>query len=89
MFKREATQMAQVFPNPSSGKMTVELLIPGDQPSIGEVKTPFGKTVMSFEIPANTEKYEIDLSDQMDGLYMVIIQQPKVKKQICKVFKSK
>ena len=89
MYQPVATQMAQVFPNPTTGQITVELLKAGNEPATGEVKTPFGKTILTFEIPPNTEKYDIDLGEQMDGLYLVVIQQPKVKKQICRVFKSK
>lgn len=88
LFQREPTQLAQVYPNPTNGKVMVELLKPSDESAIGQVLTPFGKVLFEFEIPAKTEKYEIDLSDQFDGLYLVSIQQPKLKEQICKVIKT-
>lgn len=88
LFQRDRTQLAQVYPNPTDGKVIVELLKPSEEPAIGKVLTPFGKVILSFEIPAKTEKYEIDLSDQFDGLYLVSIQQRKLKEQICKVVKS-
>ncbi len=87
MFQREATVLAQVFPNPTKGRVTIELLIPGDEPAIGEIVNPYGMTVHTFEIPANTEKFDIDLGEYYEGLYLMRIQQPKLKTQIFKIFK--
>ncbi len=89
MYSREKTQLAQVFPNPTNGKITVELLMPNDEPAFGEVMTTYGKVVATFLIPANTEKFDVDLSDQFDGLYLVTVKQNRLKEQICKVFKVK
>ncbi len=87
MFQREATALAQVFPNPTKGMVTVELLKPSDEPVAGEIVNPYGMTVHTFEIPANTEKFDLDLSSYYEGLYLVRIQQPKLKAQLFKVFK--
>ena len=89
IYQPNATELAQVFPNPTSGKITVELMKPNDEPAYGEVLTPYGNVVATFLIPADTEKFEVDLSDQFDGLYLVTVKQDKLKKQICKVFKAK
>lgn len=89
LYQRSATELAQIFPNPTNGLVTVELLSPNDEPAIGEVVTPFGNTILTFEIPANTEKYTLDLSKEHDGLYLIKVKQSRLKAQICKVFKSK
>ncbi|MEO1262213.1 MAG: SdrD B-like domain-containing protein [Bacteroidota bacterium] len=59
MFQLEPTQMAQVFPNPTSGNVTVELLKSSNEPSIGEVRTPFGKTLFTFKVhlPGHSNRY--------------------------------
>ena len=88
LYQRSATELAQAFPNPTTGFVTVELLNPDDEIVIGEVVTPFGKTILTFEIPANTEKYTLDLSKEFDGLYLIKVKQSNLKAQICKVFKA-
>ena len=89
MYQRSATELAQVYPNPTTGLFTVELLNPNDDPAFGEIVTLYGKTVLTFEIPANTEKYTLDLSTELDGIYMVKVKQTRQKAQICKLFKAK
>ena len=88
IFQLHDEQFAQVFPNPTDGEITVELLNPSEEVVIGEVFTPLGRSILVFEMPANAKQFTIDLGQHEQGLYLVKIKQPKLKAQICKVFKN-
>ncbi|HFA48003.1 MAG TPA: hypothetical protein ENJ95_03180 [Bacteroidetes bacterium] len=88
MFQPERTMLAHTFPNPTTGRVTVELLKANEEVAFGSVVSPFGKVLQTFEIPANTEKFEIDLNGYYEGLYVIKLQRRRMKTQLMKVFKS-
>ncbi len=87
-FQPDWAGRVQVYPNPSPSKVTVELLNPDSNPAIVEVLTPFGKALEQLEIPASTDKMEIDLNGYADGVYLIVVKQDGYRKQIVKVMKT-
>ena len=81
--------MAQVYPNPTTGNITIELLEPGDEPAFVEITTPFGKLVAQFEIPAQTEKFDYDMGAQLGGVYLIKVKQQKIQTSGFKSFQDR
>lgn len=78
----------QIYPNPTTGKMTVEFVNQSSNSSNIEVWSTYGRLVHALEVPAMTEKVELDLSNLALGVYWVRIQSDNVREQIVKVVKS-
>lgn len=87
-FRPEGVGLVQVYPNPTSGKITIELLKPNEFPASVKITSPFGKMLESLEIPAETEKLELDLSHFSQGVYLVCIKQKGYREQVHRVVKA-
>lgn len=70
----------RVFPNPSSGKITVSFSPQGKKKAELKITDPTGKLVYSEELESNSEiSREIDLGSEAKGVYIVEIMQDKNK----------
>lgn len=59
---------ASVFPNPTTGVLTVSLHVPADTPALIEVYTPDGNSVLKDMVWHDTS---INLSDKPKGIYLL------------------
>jgi hypothetical protein len=84
----DGTGIVQVYPNPTSGNVTVELLKPNEQPVEIEVFNPLGKVMLRKEFPGNTEKIDLDLSQFSLGFYLIKIKQKGFREQVRRVIKG-
>jgi SdrD B-like domain/SprB repeat/Secretion system C-terminal sorting domain len=78
----------QVYPNPTLGKVTVEFVKQSSNNSTIEVWNTYGHKLLETQVPAMTEKVEIDLSDYSLGVYWVRISSENVREQMMKVVKT-
>ena len=86
-YRPENIGLVQVYPNPTFGRVVVELLKPNDSPASVKITSPFGKILESMEMPAQTEKLELDLSRYPQGVYLVCIKQNGYREQVCRIAK--
>jgi hypothetical protein len=85
--ENEAQPLDQViaYPNPTSGKVMVELLFEPASETLIKVYNAFGKEVdFTFSKTSNTSVYEVDLGEQSSGLYIIRVytQQGWISKKI-------
>jgi hypothetical protein len=80
--------LVHAYPNPVAGKMTVELFKPNDSPVEVEVSNSYGHVVEQREFPGNTDKLELDFTNQPLGVYWIKIRQQGYREQVRKVVKT-
>ncbi|MCF8245893.1 MAG: T9SS type A sorting domain-containing protein [Saprospiraceae bacterium] len=78
----------QLYPNPTSGLVTVEFVKLSSNSSTIQVNDAFGRVIFESQVPEMTEKTELDLSQLPLGLYWVRITSENVREQVVKVVKS-
>jgi hypothetical protein len=87
-YRPKNSALAQVYPNPASGAVTIELLKPNDSPASVKITSPFGKVLEAKVIAAKSEKIELDLSLYPQGIYLICIKQKGFREQVCRVVKG-
>jgi hypothetical protein len=62
-----------VFPSPSSGKLTISFSALTDQELLIQVYNTLGQLVLNTPVNASKGSHTIDLTDQIDGIYILVI----------------
>ncbi len=83
----EGVRVATVYPNPTFGRVTVELIKADESPVQVQLWNGFGKVLETFEMPPFTEKTELDLNGYSQGVYWFRIKQKGYREQVLKVVK--
>jgi hypothetical protein len=69
---------AEVSPNPSTGRSVIRMKEKGYQ-SAQIVEASTGRVVQSLKISAEVKVFEVDITDQVPGLYLVQVQSSKLR----------
>ncbi len=87
-YKPAGVREVQLYPNPTSGALTVEFVQPSPKPTLIEVRNTYGKLLLTKEVEPKTERAELDLSRQPLGVYTVRISSENVQDRVVKVVKA-
>ncbi|MDJ1501273.1 DUF7619 domain-containing protein [Xanthocytophaga agilis] len=66
-----------IFPNPTDGKVAIDLSQSMAQMQQIEIFNNIGKRILSEKVTAITSKYEVDLSGNATGLYLILVKTDK------------
>jgi hypothetical protein len=69
----EEPSQLSIYPNPSSGTITLNSAIFRKQPAILQITTPQGKLVLEKMIPAGAEEFSLDIKSFPPGVYSVSV----------------
>ena len=86
-YQPDGMRVAAVYPNPTSGRVAVELFEQTEFPVEVQLWNAFGKVMETTEIPAFSDKIELDLSGYSQGVYWFRIKQKGLREQVLKVVK--
>ncbi|MCC6727074.1 MAG: T9SS type A sorting domain-containing protein, partial [Saprospiraceae bacterium] len=87
-YQPAGVKAVQVYPNPTIGQLTVEFVKPSINESTLEVWDSYGRKLTEKEVPAMTERVELDLSQQSLGVYWVRVRSANINEQMIRVVKA-
>lgn len=87
-YQPEGVGIVSVYPNPTAGRVTVEVLHLSDEVATLTILNPLGQRIEMLEIAPGTEKYIVDLSGQKEGIYLVELKQAGYRPQVSRVVKA-
>jgi hypothetical protein len=80
-------RVATVYPNPTFGKVTIELFEQSESVVEIQICNAFGKVMKTAELPAFSEKLELEMNGYSQGVYWFRIKQNRLREQVLKVVK--
>jgi SdrD B-like protein/SprB-like repeat protein/type IX secretion system substrate protein len=80
--------LVHVYPNPTSGALTLELLKPSDEPVLVQISNAFGEVLKTVECPPLEQKQRFDIGDLPAGIYLLTVKQEGYREFVRKIVKT-